>query len=570
MCYNVFSERGERQESHREITRWFFLCKNIGDGMGIWNEWKKQRERTRQLRAAREENEIARLRAETMLADARRGIAESVVDTGYSHGGASRTAKWAKRYTADSLSPESDIEENRKLLRERARDLAMNTPVGAAAVGSTRSNIIGSGLVPKPKIDHEFLGISEEEAQELQKRIKKEFALWAESTVCDTNDQNNFYELQQIAFTDWLRNGEEFALIRYAQALPNMPYQLRIKLVEADRICTEGSFDASYDGMDRMLPSGNRVMNGIEIDPSGKVVAYYISSTFPGEYGAIRQKWARVEKRGSKTGNPNVLHIFNAERADQYRGVPFLAPVISTIKQMTRYTEAEITAALINSIFAIFITTETGNDVGGYTGDDGEEEPEDEGEIRLGAGTTTFLKTGEKVNPVQSTHPSGPFSAFIETMALLVGAALEISPEVLLKRFGASFSASRGALNETWKSFKMRRRWFVNDFCQEVYNLWFAEAVAKGRLNAPGFFTDPLIRRAYTNATWNGPAQGSLNPLQDVQAAVGKIENGLSTHEDECAMMNGSDFDDNARTLMNENRIMRKVNGGMEDEDNPD
>ena len=83
-------------------------------------------------------------------------------------------------------------------------------------------------------------------------------------------------------------------------------------------------------------------MNGVEIDKDGKVVAYHISSNFPGENGTTQTTWKRVVKRGKNTGNPNILHVFNAERAEQYRGVPFLAPVITSIKQLTRYTEAEI------------------------------------------------------------------------------------------------------------------------------------------------------------------------------------------------------------------------------------
>ncbi len=485
-------------------------------------------------------------------------------NSGYSHGGASRKRRWAKKYNSTSLSPESDIEENRKTLRERSRDLYMNTPLGAAAVSSTRTNCVGSGLVPKPKIDYEFLGITEEEAKKLEKQIKKEFALWAESTLCDNNDQNNFYELQQIAFADWLKNGEEFALIKYDEkALPDMPYRLRIKLVEADRICTPGSYDGSYDGFNTVKKNGNSIMNGVEINKSGKVIAYHICSQFPGEYNGGGYDWQRIEKRGKKTGNPNILHIFNGERAGQYRGVPFLAPVIQTLKQLTRYTEAEIMAAIINSMFSIFVQTENGEGVTDFSGADEEGEVQDNGlkddEVEFGYGTINFLKTGESVHSVESAHPSNGYDAFAFTMASHIGAALEVAPEVLLKKFTNNFSASKGALNETWKAFRMRRKWFINDFCQEVYVLWFNEAVSTGRLKAPGYFNSPLVKKAYTNTTWNGPAQGMLNPVQEVSAAVGRISEGLSTHEDECIALNGSDFDDNVRTLKNENAVLAEA-----------
>jgi lambda family phage portal protein len=534
--------------------------------MGFFTERRRLRQAERELAIVQTENNIARTKAHTVLMDMQRENAVRFSNSGYSHGGASRTDTWAKEYYSESLSPKSDIEENRKTLRERTRDLAMNAPIATAAVNTTRTSCVGSGLVPKPKIDYVFLGMSKEEAVELQGKIKKEFSLWANSTLCDTCDLNNFYELQQIAFADWLKNGEEFALIQYGNESDYMPYQLRIKLVSADRISTPGSLNAEYDGFDDRLKNGNVIMNGVEINPDGKVVAYYICSNFPGEYSPGAPKWQRVLKRGRLTGNPNILHVFNAERAEQYRGVPFLAPVIQALKQLTRYTEAEIMAAIINSLFALFVSTETGEEIEGFGGLDDEEDwmkPSGDGrddEIKLGSGIINYLKTGEKVEAVESKHPSGNYEGFMGAFTNMIGAALEISPEVLMKKFGQNFSASKGALNETWRSFMTRRKWFINDFCQEVYNIWFAEAVSKGRINAPGFFTDPLIRQAYTNATWTGPAQGCLNPQQEVNAAVTRINNGLSTHEDECAAINGSDYEDNVRTLLNENGKLAEAN----------
>ena len=497
---------------------------------------------------------------------------DTVTNSGYSHGGASRRRTWAKEWRSESGSAKSDIEENRKLLRERSRDLFMNAPLATGAVKSSRTSCIGPGLMPKPKIDYEFLGITQEEANRIQRLIKKEFAIWAESTLCDNNDLNNFYELQQVVFSDWLNNGEEFVLIKYGKPLKYMPYQLRLSLVEADRVCTEGNYDGGYDGYDKKAKNGNTIINGVETDEAGKVVAYHIASRFPGEYGAGSLKWARVEKRGAKTGNPNILHIFNAERAGQYRGVPFLAPVIQTLKQLTRYTEAEIMAAVVNSLFGIFITTKAGEEIEGFGGN-GEEAEEKEGDvpgvdedkIKVGTGTVTFLREGEEVKAVESAHPSNNYDAFVNSMALQLGAALEIAPEVLLKKFSNNFSSSKGALNETWKSFKMYRKWFIDDFCQEIYVLWFNEAVSKGRINAPGYFNNILVKKAYTNATWNGPAQGHLNPVQEVTAAIQKIQNGLSTHEDECTSMNGSDYEDNIRTLKTENILLAEAQAGNMD-----
>jgi Bacteriophage capsid protein len=128
-----------------------------------------------------------------------------------------------------------------------------------------------------------------------------------------------------------------------------------------------------------------------------------------------------------------------------------------------------------------------------------------------------------------------------------------------MKHFTASYSASRGALEEAWKMFKMYRTWLANDFCQPIYEEWLAEAVAKGRIKAPGFFSDPLRHKAYCKAAWNGPARGLLNPVQEVNAAVLKVENGFSTRSTETMEMMGGDFYSNCEQLKNEENALREV-----------
>lgn len=81
----------------------------------------------------------------------------------------------------------------------------------------------------------------------------------------------------------------------------------------------------------------------------------------------------------------------------------------------------------------------------------------------------------------------------------------------------------------------------------------------KGPHSSAGFFSDPLIRKAYTGAEWNGPAQGLLNPVQEVTAAEKRVQNGFSTRDREAMEMNGSDFYRNAAQLKREEKMLREV-----------
>ena len=105
----------------------------------------------------------------------------------------------------------------------------------------------------------------------------------------------------------------------------------------------------------------------------------------------------------------------------------------------------------------------------------------------------------------------------------------------------------------------MRRKWLVDGFCQPVYEVWLAEAVARGRIKAPGFFSDPLIREAWCGARWIGPVQGSLDPLKEVKAAVIQIQNGLRTHAQVTMETGGGDWDDNVTQLAEENKRLAEA-----------
>ena len=296
------------------------------------------------------------------------------------------------------------------------------------------------------------------------------------------------------------------------------------------------------------------------MNDAGEVVAYHISTHHPLSFEYKERKWTRVEAYGKRTGRRNVLHIMNRERIGQRRGVPFLAPVIEALKQLGRYTEAELVAAVISGMFTVFIEKDAPGEDGALGESIAEElqvDAEDENSLEMGNAAVLDLNMGEHAKEVNPGRPNTAFDGFVTSICRQIGAALEIPYELLVKNFNASYSASRAALLEAWKMFKMYRSWLANDFCQPIFEEWLSEAVAKGRISAPGFFSDPMIRKAYCGAEWNGPAQGLLNPVQEVEAATKRVEQGFSTREREAVEITGTDFYRNARQLRQEEKALR-------------
>lgn len=483
---------------------------------------------------------------------------KSIRNSGYDESGASTTKRSLKGWKAESKEPFDDIDRNLHVLRQRSRSLFMNAPIATSAIKTTRTNVIGSGLRLKSRIDFKLLGISQDEADRWERKVEQEFNLWAESKFCDALGLNNFYELQQVAMISWLLNGDSFTLIRHLEPRIYMPYGLRLHLVEGDRVSNPKA-PAGYLNADLKAKNGNRILNGVEVNKLGEVVAYHLCNTHPSS--TRKKEWQRVQAIGQSTGLPNILHVMEAERPEQYRGVPYLAPVIESLKQMTRYTEAELTAAVINGFFTVFITSDSPQDMDEEFSGIGQEDgmPNETADYQLGAGMINMLGPGEKIEVADPKRPNVNFDGFVSALCKYVGAALEIPYELLIKSFTASYSASRAALMEAWKAFKMRRSWFATDFCQPVYEVWLSEAVGRGRINAPGFFSDPLIKKAYCGSEWNGPAPGQLDPMKEVNAAAKRIELGLSTREREAIEINSSDFDRNIEQLKLEQGKMREL-----------
>lgn len=495
-------------------------------------------------------------RTEVVRQQAVRKVTNSIIGgagsngRGYGKHGASTTKSSMLFWQTPVGDADTDIHQNVPKLRERARDLHMGSDIVAAAHKGLRTNIVGTGLRLNPAFNASYLGLTKEQAEKLRSSIQREWALWAETTKCDAAGLNDFYELQGLAFISTLMSGDVFALLP-SKKRPWSVYDLKINLIEADRCATPP---------DKVNLDRERIQSGVEVDADGMVAAYHFSNRHPGAGGyslSGANEWVRVEKYGKRTGRVNVLHLFEAERPGQRRGIPIIAPIIESLKQLSQYTNAELAAAVITSMYTVFITSPVENEGGNPFDGVGMEEEELDGvenapnasgdEIKLGQGAIMRTDPGEDVKFADPTRPNPNYEAFVRAMLKQIAAALELPYEILTKQFTSSYSASRGALLEAWKMYRMRRAWLSKTFCQPIYEEWFVEAVSKGRIDAPGIFDDPAIFAAYTRAEWHGPSQGLLDPTKEVAAAVTRIEYNMSTAERETAELNGGSWEHNVQ-----------------------
>ena len=428
-------------------------------------------------------------------------------------------------------------------LRARSRDLRRNAPLATGALNTIVTSAVGTGLTPRARIDRELLGLTEEEASAWEAHASRIWAWWAETPACDVTGRFDFATLQALVLVSSLESGDVLAIRRRKEGRARL-LGLALQLLEAD-----------YLSNPQFGPDTDRLAGGVEINELGEPVRYHLASRHPGDFlGRGGLTWTAVPAVAPESGERLVLHIFDPLRPGQTRGVPLLAPVIEPLKQLDRYTEAELMAAVLAACFTVFIKHPTPDAPVGLGLPAGQLPPADPAQYRLGNGAILDLAAGESVETVNPGRPNDKFDPFVQAILQQVGVALEVPYELLVKRFNASYSASRAALLEAWRSFERRRATLVRTFCQPSYEWVIAESVAAGLLDAPGFFEDPLVRRAWCDAAWTGPAAGQIDERSAVESAILRVTNGLATLEEETAKLTGGDWEQNHAQQVKERR----------------
>lgn len=430
-------------------------------------------------------------------------------------------------------SPETDLIPDLPKLRERSRDLARNAPVATGAIGTTVTHVIGTGLSCNPQVDAEYLGLDDDDANAWHKDTRRRFKAWADSPDSQLERMLDFYGQQELVFRSVLESGDTF-IVTPRVARQGKPARLALQIVEADRVCNPQG-----------TQNNDTFTEGIEHSPAtGEAVAYHVMRQHPGDMRTKRE-WTRVAARGDSTGRRNVLHLFRPTRPGQRRGAPMLAPIIEPLKQLGRYTEAELTAAVTSGLFSVFMRMDPAafEDIFDDTAQATMLDNASKWSGEIEPGKVINLLPGEEPVTSNPGRPNAQFDPFTQSILKQIGMALGMPYEVLTMAYQSSYSAARGALLMAWKFFMSHRNWMAMSFCQPVYELWLADEVAAGRISAPGFFADDVVRHAWCGAIWVGDGPGSIDPAKEVAAAQQRVDMGISTLQAESILHDGVDWE---------------------------
>jgi lambda family phage portal protein len=458
--------------------------------------------------------------------------AESLLNGGGASAGGDLNIGGGRYFGGSLTSAASDINPHLNSLISQSRSLIRNSPIASAASSVEVDSVIGTGLTMRCEINHNYLGITEEQGEEWKAFTQQHFELLISSRWCDYQGQLTGYQQQRLAYLSAWESGDCFAVLTNPKESSGSPFGLAVQLIEGDYVCNpKNKSDTSS------------LQRGIQLDASGAPVGAWFAKEHPGACGSTKNEWT-YRPFVNDNGDVGVIQLAHRKRIGQVRGLPVLAPVVNLIAQMTRLTEAEVQKAVNAAVLNIFLKmdpkafSELFDDSSrktlvdravGWGGD-------------LQPGKAINLLPGEEPVNFGIDSPNPNLEPFLMMLSKQVGAAVGIPVEVLYRSFNASYSASRASILQAWQTFRGRRDWVGTDYGTPIYRAWLDYEVAIGRIRAPGYFADKLRRVAWGQCRWVGDGPGSIEPLKEALAIKERIDMNLTSLEQEKLQFDGGDW----------------------------
>ena len=409
--------------------------------------------------------------------------------------GASTADGWFPRRRGASAN--ADHRGDAPMLRARARSLVQNNPYAAKALSCLVSNVVGEGITPSSRA-----------AGSLAEKINALWLAWAD--VADADGGTDFHGLVAQAYRAMEQDGEVLIRLRLRRPEDALPVPLQLQILEIDHLDS---------GKSAALRGGGEIKSGIEFDALGRVVAYWLFDAHPGEGILSNLRSGFVSRRIDAAG---VIHLFAPERPGQARGITRFAPVVTRLRDLAIYEDAELARKQMESLMSVFITGDGADFAVPGVGESqgvASERAAQIGELGRLAGGAILSTAGQNVTVAQPAVASG-YQDSVRAHLYAVAAGFGVTYEMLTGDLSrVNFASSRVGLIEFRRAAE-QRQWhvLVPRLLGPVWRAFVDAAFLAGKIPQADYAVE-----------WTAPKWAYVNPLQDVQADAAEIAAGLSS-----------------------------------------
>jgi lambda family phage portal protein len=474
--------------------------------------------------------------------------------------GADRNSREMLSWSPPIISPDMQINSVKELADARGRDAVQNDGLTTGAIHTHRDSIVGSQyrLICTP--DYEVLGFDEAWATEFIKYVESRFNLLADSTECwfDASGVMTFTDMIRLGIGGFVMTGEVLATAEWLQERKERPFYTAIQMVSPTRLSNPDH------GQDTAT-----MRRGVERDHHGRPNAYHIRTGHPGDYWPSETipTWKRVPAT-TPWGRRQVIHIAERMQPDQTRGISDMVAVLKQMKMTKKFQDITLQNAVVNATYAAAIESELPSEMvfasmgAGQTGLADmlgqymtalTNYVEGSNNIAIDGVKMPHLFPGTKLNLKPAGTPGGIGQPFEQSLLRHIAAPLGLSYEQFSKDYtNTNYSSARASMAETWKFMQSRKTGVADKQATMGYVLWLEEEVNYYSNNLPlpagvtrakfkSMFYDPVMREAITSCQWIGASRGQIDEVKETQAAIMRIDAGLSTYQIESARL-GEDF----------------------------
>lgn len=418
---------------------------------------------------------------------------------------------------ATSRSAEADTKADLRQLRNRSRELRKNSPFGARYAQVLVENVLGPngiGLQAKNQtVEGKFFARANTAIE----------TAWADAGRVkhwDVEKKLTRDEQLALAVSQWGDDGE--ILIRKYRGTRFGPYGFQCQVLDPDLL------DETFNQEE--LGNLSRVVQGVEYDAYGAPTAYWLWTRHPSDSGGFNRERIRVPAA-------DIIHAFIPMRPGQPRGIPHAAAVMSTLRMLDGYVEAELVAARVAS--AKMYAVEDADPTQPMTRDPNAGPTEIQTDAEPGS-MLDLRGTGGKLSPWDPQHPTTGFPDFTKTLARYIAVGFGISYQSLTADLSdTTYSSAKIGLQPERDHFRRFAQFFVDHVLDDLFREWLAMALLNGKvLGVSGFDVD-----RWATVAWQPRGFPSPDPLKDAQADYMDVAAGTRTLTEICAAR-GVDFEE--------------------------
>lgn len=493
--------------------------------------------------------------------------------------GAERTSRETMLWTPPIVSPDMQINSVKEMADARSRDSVQNDGLMMGALHTHRDSIVGANyrLICTPNFGVLGPRFTEEWADEWANHIENRFNLLADSTEhhFDASGDMTLTEMVRLAIGGKLMTGEVLATAEWLSTMRDRPFNTAIQMVSPTRLSNPDG------GMDTTT-----MRRGVELDTHGRSIAYHIRSGHPGDFymGQAWPLWKRIAAR-KPWGRRQVIHIAERLQPDQTRGIADMVSVLKEMRMTKKFKEITLQSAVVNATYAAAIESELPTEAifqsmgaGGpgfgtmlteymsalqqYVGASKN--------IAIDGVKMPHLFPGTKLSLKPAGTPGGVGTAFEESLLRNISAPLGLNYEQFSKDYTkTNYSSARASMAETWKFMQSRKKIVADKFATMCYVLWLEEEIGYfadpmplpagvTRREFQQMFYNPVLREAICSCQWIGASRGQIDEVKETQAAIMRINSGLSTRQAETARL-GDDYRVVLRQQAREKKLMAEL-----------